>query len=159
MIGPLNGGVPWPRHFIDRQHAEREWLSHIRGAYKLMPGYRSTRRDSAAIIVGSRHTYAEMPHWAQPKCVYIPENGVDLQRFNHPRDRTASLPLRAAFIGRLVPYKGADMLLEAAADFIRKGQLELDIIGDGPQRPLLETYGRSAEHSEERALSRLDTAC
>ena len=30
------------------------------------------------------------------------------------------------------------MLLEAAADFLRKRQIELDIIGDGPQRPLLE---------------------
>ncbi len=139
VIGPLNGGVPWPKHFIDRQHAERDWLSHIRGAYKFMPGYRSTRRDSAAIIAGSRHTYEEMPRWAQRKCVYIPENGVDLQRFNHPRDRKASLPLRAAFVGRLVPYKGADILLEAAADFLRSGQLELHVIGDGPQRPFLES--------------------
>lgn len=138
VIGPLNGGVPWPRHFIDRQLAERDWLSQIRGAYKFLPGYRSTRRDSAAIIAGSRYTYEEMPRWARRKCVYIPENGVDLQRFDHPRDRKASLPLRVAFVGRLVPYKGADMLLEAAADFLKSGQLELHIIGDGPQRPLLE---------------------
>jgi glycosyltransferase involved in cell wall biosynthesis len=30
------------------------------------------------------------------------------------------------------------MLLEAAADFLKSGQLELHIIGDGPQRPFLE---------------------
>ena len=138
IIGPLNGGVPWPRHFTDRQHAERDWLSTIRWLYKFMPGYRSTRRDSAAILVGSKYTYEDMPAWAQRKCVYIPENGVDLERFSLPRERTASLPLKGAFVGRLVPYKGADMLLEAAADFLRGEQLELHIIGDGPQRPLLE---------------------
>ena len=138
VIGPLNGGVPWPKHFRDRQYAEREWLSHIRWLYKLMPGYRSTRRYSAAIIVGSKHTYREMPRWAKEKCVYIPENGVSLDRLELARDRSACLPLQGAFVGRLVPYKGADMLLEAAADFLRKGQLELHIIGDGPQRPLLE---------------------
>src|SRR5262249_23000329 len=75
-------------------------------------------------------------HWAKDKCVYIPENGVDLDRLQLARNRSACLPLRGAFVGRLVPYKGADMLLEAAADFLRRGELELDIIGDGPQRTL-----------------------
>jgi len=138
VIGPLNGGVPWPKHFIDRQYAERDWLSHIRWGYKLMPGYRSTRWYSAAIIVGSKHTYREMPNWAKGKCVYIPENGVSLDRLEFARNRSACLPLRGTFVGRLVPYKGADILLEAAADFLREGQLELHIMGDGPQRPLLE---------------------
>jgi glycosyltransferase involved in cell wall biosynthesis len=138
VIGPLNGGVPWPPRFIDRQHAERDWLSTIRSLYKLMPAYRSSRRDSSAILVGSMFTNQDMPRWARQKCIYMPENGVDLERFNRPRDRTASLPLQGAFVGRLVPYKGADMLLEAAAEFLRTGQLELHIIGDGPQRPLLE---------------------
>jgi len=139
VIGPLNGGVPWPKQFVDRQHAEKEWLSHVRRLYKLMPGYRSTRRYSTAIIAGSKHTLSEMPRWAKEKCIYIPENGVDLERFNVPRSRSASLPLRAGFVGRLVPYKGADILLEAGADFLKKGQLEVHIIGDGPQRAFLET--------------------
>ncbi|MHB8885751.1 MAG: glycosyltransferase [Methylovirgula sp.] len=137
VIGPLNGGVPWPRHFKSRQHAEREWLSHVRGLYKLMPGYRSTRLYSAAIIAGSRFTMEDMPRWTREKCVHIPENGIDLDYFEPPRNHTRQRPLRGAFVGRLVPYKGADMLLEAAAEFLRKGQLELHIIGDGPQRTLL----------------------
>lgn len=138
FIGPLNGGVPWPKHFFDRQHAEREWLSHIRGLYKLMPGYRSTLKHSSAIITGSKHTSREIPAWAQEKCIYIPENAIDPQRFSLKRTRTASLPLKAAFVGRLVPYKGGDILLEAAADFLRAKQLEIEIVGDGPERAALE---------------------
>jgi glycosyltransferase involved in cell wall biosynthesis len=138
IVGPLNGGVPWPRHFTHRQHAEREWLSHIRGVYRLMPGYRSMLQYSSAIVAGSRHTCDDMPDWARDKCVYIPENAVDPKRFSLRRTRTASLPLRAAFVGRLVPYKGVDILLEAAADFLRAGQLEIEIIGDGPERAALE---------------------
>jgi glycosyltransferase involved in cell wall biosynthesis len=139
VIGPLNGGVPWPKNFMDRQHAERDWLSHVRWLYKLMPAYRSTRQYSAAIIAGSRYTYEEMPSWAKDKCVYIPENGVDPVRHYFPRDHLGNRALRGAFVGRLVPYKGADILLEAVTEFLRKGQLELHIIGDGPQRLLLES--------------------
>ena len=142
VIGPLNGGVPWPRNFRDRQRVEREWLSHIRSVYKLMPAYRSTRQYSAAIIVGSRHTCNEIPHWAKAKCVYIPENGIDPKRFPTPRTRVAVLPLRGIFVGRLVPYKGADMLFEAAQAFLQAGQLELHIVGDGPQKEQLEIIGR-----------------
>ena len=138
VIGPLNGGIPWPKNFIDRQHAEREWLSHARSLYKFMPAYRSTRQHSAAIIAGSKYTYGELPSWTKEKLIYIPENGVDIDRFNMPRDRDASISLRAAFVGRLVPYKGADVLLDAISDFLKQGMLELHIIGDGPQRPLLE---------------------
>jgi glycosyltransferase involved in cell wall biosynthesis len=139
IVGPLNGGVPWPTNFVDRQYAEREWLSHIRGFYKLMPGYNATRMYSSAIIAGSKHTLGEMPAWMQRKCVYIPENGVDLELFRNPRDHRASPPLKAIFLGRLVPYKGADLLLEAVAEFLRAGELELHIVGDGPQKYILET--------------------
>jgi glycosyltransferase involved in cell wall biosynthesis len=138
VIGPLNGGIPWPRNFTDRQHAEREWLAYARGLYKFMPAYRSTRKYSAAIIAGSKYTYSELPSWTKGKRIYLPENAIDIERFSMPRDRHASIPLRVAFVGRLVPYKGADVLLDAISDFLRQGKLELHIIGDGPQRPLLE---------------------
>ncbi len=169
VIGPLNGGVPWPANFIDRQHAERDWLSHVRSLYKLMPGYRSTRRDSAAIIVGSRFTYEDMPPWAKQKCVYIPENGVNRECLDWPRDFSSHQPLRIGFVGRLVPYKGADILLEAAAGYVRRGKAEVHIIGDGPQRPDLEnqverlgvqsgvTFHRWLPHPEvQRRLSSYD---
>ncbi|MEH2515742.1 glycosyltransferase involved in cell wall biosynthesis [Bradyrhizobium sp. AZCC 1610] len=137
VLGPLNGGVPWPKGFTHRQHAEHEWLSHVRGLYKLMPGYRSTRRKCAAIIVGSKFTQQEMPRWALGKCIYIPENAVDLELFNSPRISQKASPIQAAFVGRLVPYKGADIAIEAAVQFLRAGSLQLQIIGDGPQKDFL----------------------
>jgi glycosyltransferase involved in cell wall biosynthesis len=137
VLGPLNGGLPWPRQFDAVRRAEREWLSYVRGIYRLVPGYRATRRHATAILAGSRATLAEIPAPWRPKTVFMPENGIDPARFPPPPERTRRAPLRALFIGRLVPYKGADMAVEAAAALVRRGSVELDIVGDGPERAAL----------------------
>jgi glycosyltransferase involved in cell wall biosynthesis len=133
VVGPINGGVAWPRAFDSARRLEKEWLSYLREGYKLLPGFQSTRQNSAALLIGSRDTWRQTPHLFRRKCVYLPENAVDLSRFQRVRQRRAARPLRAVFVGRLVPYKGADMLLSAAAPLIRSGDVVLDVVGDGPQ--------------------------
>ena len=140
VLGPLNGGVPWPTEFTSARVKEREWLSYLRGAYKLLPGYRSTLKSSAAILAGSRSTLSEIPGQFQHKSLYLPENAIDPERFPAVRPAGMSTTMRACFIGRLVPYKGPDMLLEAVEPLVRAGKLHLDIIGDGPLMPQLRAY-------------------
>ena len=142
LLGPLNGGVPWPKGFDAARRKEKEWLSYKRAAHKLLPGYRSTRRNAAAILIGSRDTWNQMPEAYREKCVYMPENGIDPDRFGITRQRRAVRPIRAVFVGRLTPYKGVDMLVEAAAPLVKDGALTVEIIGDGPQRADLESLVR-----------------
>lgn len=145
VIGPLNGGVPWPKEFDSARRAEREWLSYVRGVYKLIPGYKATRRFASAIICGSKATLDQMPGWCRHKCHYIPENAIDPARFSKRVTGPVRLPLRLAFVGRLVPYKCPDLLIEAAAPFVRRGEVLLDIIGDGTLMPRLRTMVKEAE--------------
>jgi glycosyltransferase involved in cell wall biosynthesis len=137
LLGPLNGGVPWPRAFDKERREEKEWLSYVRGAYRLLPGYRSTRADAAAIICGSRHTESEVPAKYREKVVYIPENAIEPERFQARRTRDATVPIRCIYLGRLVPYKGADIALQAAVPMLREGLLTFTFVGDGPLRPKL----------------------
>ena len=137
VLGPLNGGVPWPKEFAHLRHAEREWLSPLRNAYKLLPGFHATRRDAAALLIGAKFAWNEMPGRYHDKCVFLSENAIDAERFPRWERPELSGPLRVAFVGRLVPLKGVEMLLEAAAPLARAGRLQLDIIGDGPEMPKL----------------------
>jgi glycosyltransferase involved in cell wall biosynthesis len=133
VMGPLNGGVPWPEGYGKERQKEREWLSYVRNAYKLMPSIRRTWRTAAAIVVGSKHTRSELPPEAQAKSIFIPENAIDPARFGSARvdpERYARLSL--CFIGRLVPYKGPDIAIIAAQDLLRSGAATLTVIGDGP---------------------------
>ncbi len=148
VLGPLNGGVPWPKGFEAERRAEREWLSYVRAAYKLLPGRGKTLKFADAIIAGSRHTASEIPRRYRDKTIYIPENGIDPARFNTVADPSSDGPLRAAFVGRLVPYKGADMLLDAGCDLMREGRLKIDIIGDGPMASDLAIQARMLRVSD-----------
>ena len=132
VVGPLNGGVPWPPGFDTERRREKEYLSYVRGVYKALPGRQSMLGATAAILTGSRYTASEIPALHQPKCIHLPENAIDPSRFNRVASQDLTLPLRGCFIGRMVPYKGADMLLEAAAPLLRGRKLVLDMIGDGP---------------------------
>lgn len=131
VVGPVNGGLAWPAAFAAERRQEREWLSYARSAHRLLPGHRSMLASARALIAGSRDTLRRIPSRFHHKCVYLPENAVDPARFSlaaRPADRV----LRACFVGRLVPYKGPDLALEALAPLLACGRIRFDIIGDGP---------------------------
>lgn len=142
VLGPLNGGVPWPRGFDAERRREREWLSYVRGAYKLNPLRGRSLAAASVILAGSRHTQGEIPQRYRDKTLWLPENAIDPARFNLIARQDPSGPLRACFVGRMVPYKGPDMLLDAVAPLARDGRLVLDMIGDGPMMADLRAQAR-----------------
>lgn len=143
LVGPLNGGLPWPKAYPDLRRREREWLVPLRRAYRSLPYFRQTYRHLAGVIAGSRHTATEVPGWFHGKRYYLPENGIDPGRF----PLAAGWPEPAgrftiASVGRLVPYKGFDLLLEAVAGSRPLRGCRVVIAGDGPERGRLEGYAR-----------------
>ncbi|MEH3106995.1 MAG: glycosyltransferase family 4 protein [Sphingomonas fennica] len=140
VVGPLNGGLAWPAAFAGLRKAEGEWLAPLRGLARLLPDQRAMRRTAAAILIGSRDLMRRMPVADRDRAVYIPENGIDPARF--PADAGAGRtppgrPVRAIYLGRLVPYKGADMVIEAAASLLADGRMTLEIVGTGPMQDAL----------------------
>jgi glycosyltransferase involved in cell wall biosynthesis len=139
LIGPLNGGLPFPKEFPELGRREREWLKPVRSLYRLLPFYRSTWRHLAGVIAASRHTEKELPSWFRGRRFYLPENGVDPGRFTVAARRTESgTPFRFITVGRLVPLKGIDLIIEAMAGSDSLRRCRLAIAGDGPERRHLE---------------------
>jgi glycosyltransferase involved in cell wall biosynthesis len=147
VIGPLNGGLPWPTGFpqLDQQRREAGyWVSRLRGLYRCLPFARSTYSKSAAIIAGSSHTFGEFSQY-RDKLFFVPgENGIDPVLFNGRR-RPGVVPdgrLRLVFVGRLIPLKACDLALRASAPLLRSGAAHFTIVGDGPERERLEALSK-----------------
>jgi glycosyltransferase involved in cell wall biosynthesis len=73
-------------------------------------------------------------------------NGIELRKFAAPAEpQQSSSSLRLLSVGRLVEFKGFDVLIDACAELRERGiEFICDIIGTGPLREQLEA--RTAEH-------------
>jgi glycosyltransferase involved in cell wall biosynthesis len=147
VIGPLNGGLPWPTGFpqLDQQRREAGyWVSRLRGLYRYLPFARSTYSKAAAIIAGSSHTFGEFSDH-RDKLFFVPgENGIDPVLFNG-RQRPATARderLRLVFVGRLIPLKACDLALRASAELLRTGAAHFTVVGDGQERERLEKLAK-----------------
>lgn len=153
VIGPVNGGIPFPPGFNKVARAEHSHLNFLRALGRmLIPNYRRTYRSAAAVLAGSTYTLQmvrEMFDLPAERMHLVCENGVSKAFLVEAAARRAaairfdsdpSRLLRLLFVGRLVPYKGADMLLDAISalpEALRK-RTQLTIVGDGQERGRLE---------------------
>ena len=96
---------------------------------------RSTYRSAALIVANSEFLAGEIgrrcPGVAERVRVLTP--GIELERFAND---TTGPREGVLFVGRLIPEKGADVLIGAMADLAGAAG-RLTIIGDGPERPRL----------------------
>ena len=142
IIGPINGGLPWPQGFSQADN-QKAWIDSLRNLYRFLPFARSTYRRAAAIIAGSSQTYAEFSAYRE-KLFFVPENGLTRSLCSgapHRRERDSKLEL--IFVGGLVPYKACDLALRAAAPFLRNDLAHFTVVGDGPERKSLERLVKS----------------
>ena len=66
-------------------------------------------------------------------------NGIDLKSIPFPRPPSQNRAARILSVGRLVPFKGFDYLIDACADLAQRGlEFTCEIIGDGSERERLQ---------------------
>src|ERR1700722_11617216 len=133
VIGPLNGGLPWPPGFRQLEN-QKEWVSNLRNVYRYLPFARSTYRHATAIIAASSQTYSEFSEYSD-KLFFVPEPGIGRSAcLDDSRRPEPGGKLELLFVGGLVPRKACDLALRAAAPLLRSGLAYFSVVGDGPEQ-------------------------
>jgi glycosyltransferase involved in cell wall biosynthesis len=142
LIGPVNGGLPWPQGFGQAKPQNNRWVLSLRSVYPFLPFARSTYRRAAAIIAGSSHTCSELAAHNE-KLFFLPENGVEGSLCSHTSRRPEpETRLELIFVGGLIPLKACDLALKAAAPLLREHLARFTVVGDGSERSRLEQLTR-----------------
>jgi glycosyltransferase involved in cell wall biosynthesis len=136
VLGPWNGNLGLPPGFHDILRADSTWLYPVRNLGRVVDALVGGTRHATAILTATRATWAGIPSRHRHLCVPMLENGVELATFPPAPwpapPGVAGEPLRLVFVGRLVPFKGVGMLLDAVAKVTPEIPIRLRIVGDGP---------------------------
>lgn len=145
MYGPLNGDMSYPSAFRSREG----WLSSLivetlrlfsHVTHFFIPG----KRKANIILVSNERTAKALPLGCTARTVQLVANAIDTSIWKppeQPRNYNAG-PISFTFLGRLVDFKGVDLVLDALAIALKDIDAHLTIIGDGPLRATLEQQTR-----------------
>lgn len=137
VIGPLNGGMSYPPAFeAAYSKGSQAAVNMARMASGVGNAMWPGKKRAARVLVANERTRRALPKGVDPARVEIlVENGVDLALWKDGGGNT-SAPPAYVFVGRMVWWKAADLLIEAFGRL--KTPSRLLMIGDGPERARLE---------------------
>jgi glycosyltransferase involved in cell wall biosynthesis len=153
-IGPVNGGVPFPAGFEEVARQEFAYLNFFRAIGRaLIPDYAATYKKADKILAGSTYTLnlvKDMFAIPDNRIELFYENGIASSFLTESKTVSKDGKINLLFVGRLVPYKCADILIESVSRLepsVRE-KVCLTIVGDGQERQSLENRVRELELAE-----------
>ncbi|MDJ0600810.1 MAG: glycosyltransferase family 4 protein [Crocosphaera sp.] len=161
IIGPMNGGMNYPSAF---EYMEKKWVSKTinigRNFSNLMNTLIPGKLKATTLLVANSRTREALPTILKDKhIIELVENGVDLsiwQNLVEKDDNQSVRPItKFVYMGRLVDWKGLDLLLLAAQKVIDEIPIQLDIIGDGNEKEKLEKLAQSLGLTSDQESSKI----
>ena len=139
-------GANTPR--VSHLHVSAEWLNERRVSAAVRRAltelWLSPRRAVLIAVAESVRQYWCQHFGWNERDIYVVRNGIETQRFGvHQRRRRCGEPVRLGAVGRLVPGKGIETLIEALRILKSRGVMcPLRIAGAGPLRARLQQQCR-----------------
>jgi glycosyltransferase involved in cell wall biosynthesis len=140
LVMKIVGDEAWERsvrrgwtkdNFEDFQQRCQSWQA------ELLKRHRSwVVRQANKVIVPSQYLANWVVKWGVPtEKIAVIYNAVEIPDKVEPLSIPLKTPVKAVTVGRLVPWKQVDGLIEALNEI---SELGLVVVGDGPERPRLE---------------------
>ena len=142
VIGPLNGNILHPPSFAYRESLAKRVGQKILTPVQKISGFLFRGKHNARLLIsgGERTVEALMLGGCRrEQMTFTLDSGVDPHLAAHSPITHEGANFRFVFLGRLVRYKGCDLAIKALR---LSPEAQLDIIGDGPERPELENLAR-----------------
>lgn len=141
VIGPMNGGMSYPPAFAKTHSGGGQTV--VRAA-RAMSGLANRavdgKRSASRLLVANARTQRGLPPGVNPaRVMTLVDNGVDDALWTGEREEPATPTF--VFVGRLVWWKGVELLLEAFARLDREARLV--VVGDGEERERLTALAQS----------------
>ena len=109
--------------------------------YKVLrPLVRWLWHDADALVAVSNGLRSYAQETAPDLPIQVIPNAIDLSTFTPALRRESDGPVRLLYVGRFNIFKNVESLIEATARLQRMevGEFELELVGEGEQRPVLE---------------------
>lgn len=103
ILGPVNGGVPFPKGFGAIARREFSYFNFMRGLGLLLPGYRETYQKADRVLAGSSYTFGMLQKRFQlgDRLQLFYENGIPAAFFERGAKKTGGRSRSLAFCGSL----------------------------------------------------------
>ena len=97
-------------------------------------------RDADALVAVSNGLRSHAEQITPDIPIQVISNAIDLSQFTPPRQRQSDGPVRLLYVGRFTAAKNVETLIDAVALLSERevGDFELELVGEGAQRSLLE---------------------
>ncbi|MEQ9667639.1 glycosyltransferase family 4 protein [Coleofasciculus sp. G2-EDA-02] len=144
ILGPVNGGVPFPEWFEEIAMKKYLNLSFLQDLAKfIIPGYLETYQQADKILVASSYTLNKLQSFfkfKENKMCLLVENGVSNDFFINSSNQKKPEKVKLLFVGRLIAFKCPDILIDSISRLNEtiKNRIQLTIVGDGQERSNLE---------------------
>jgi glycosyltransferase involved in cell wall biosynthesis len=145
VIGPVNGGLDYPKGWKRLAFSEGAWLHPLRYFASNYPPFKEAYLGATKVLCGSWNCLEKIQGifpQISTRLSYCPENGLDSSEILPTPLPKAPGAIHLIFVGRLVDYKGPMILLKALnllSPELKKN-VTLQVVGDGALKITMQKF-------------------